>query len=247
MNPIKINNFTFARVLAGAAVCFPLVYASPVGAETAAAAPDATEISVTGDAPFIQPPDFARVSLRIDQTSGNAEEALTAAADRESKVTQAVHAISPSAVITLRGDRIANSSSSPSSVSNAAAGIRSGVPVTVQRTLAIGVSDLAKLGKVIDTAIISGSGQVIDVSYSVQTSTKANNDAVALATQRAHEKAQLTAKAMGVTLGPALSAIATEEPEGESIRNQLHEGQNVIDYGDKILHVFVNVRYAIGK
>jgi hypothetical protein len=39
----------------------------------------------------------------------------------------------------------------------------------------------------------------------------------------------------------------TEEPEGEALREQLHQGQPALDYGDKELHIYVTLRYSIAR
>ncbi|MFN8389075.1 MAG: SIMPL domain-containing protein [Bdellovibrionota bacterium] len=211
-----------------------------VRAEPSASTGDLNEIAVTGDAPFSAGPDSVRISFRLDQTSATAQDAENALDARNVKIAEVVKSVLPSAGLMLRGEKFVGGSDAPT-------GVRSGSPVTVQRTIAITSGDLTKTGRLIDAVLQVGGIQLTDVSFSVVHNTKPNDDAVALATARAREKAERVAQSLGATLGPVLSVVVTEEPEGEALRAQLRDGENVADLGDKSLHVYANVRFALIK
>jgi uncharacterized protein YggE len=218
----------------------PFFMPSPALAQDHGASPALSDISVTGDAPFTQSPDFARITVQFVQTSAGAREAIAALDSRSEKLKQSLAPLLAGAGIHLRGDRFV-------SAPGTTLALRSGAPVTVERSLAVDCPDITKVGTLIDTALMSGADKVVDVDFSIHGDTKPNDDAIALATARAKEKAQRVAQSLGVNLGPALSVLVTEEPEGAAIRQQLQHGPEALEYADRSLHVYATVRFAIAK
>jgi len=202
--------------------------------------PVPTEISVVGDAPFAAPPDRVTVSVRFDQTAATAEEASTQLDSRGDALSQKLKSICADGTVRPRGDRYGSNTPGPLQ-------LKGGAPVTVQRTLALECSAPAKAGKIVDTALSAGGTVVTGVEFQAAGELRPTLDAIQLATKRAQEKAALTAGTLGVKLGALLSAVVTEEPEGESVRNQLQQGGDALSYGDRVQHLYVAVRYAIAR
>ena len=198
------------------------------------------EIAVTGDAPFAIAPDWVAITARLEQTSATATEATSSLAARTQKLSEALKAVDAGAQLRLRGDKYLPATPGPLA-------LKSGAPMTIERSLAIETGDVQKSGKLIDTALASGSAVVTDVSYTVRTDLRPLHAAIELASKRAKEKAELSAASLGVKLGAVISSVVTEEPEGEAIRAQLQTGQPAADYGDRVQHVYVTVRYSIDR
>ncbi len=200
----------------------------------------ATEIAVVGDAPFAAPPDRVTVSVRFDQTAAGAEEASSQLDARADTLTQRIKTICADAAIRMRGDKYVPPAPGPLQ-------LKAGAPITIQRTVAIECTSPAKAGKIVDAALQAGGTVVTDVVFSASLDLKPSLDAIDQAAKRAQSKAALTAGQLGVKLGPLVSAVVTEEPEGESLRTQLQQGGSALDYGDRVQHVYVSVRYAIAR
>jgi len=197
-----------------------------------------TEISVVGDAPFIAPPDFLTVEVKLEQTAATAVDAFSQLDARSTKIAETAAAACPSASAHSRGDKILP-------LTGALLNLKSGSPLSVQRTLAVDCAKVEQSGKLIDALLNISGNTIVDVSYSVRNSSGPVVSAIELAGKRGAEKAAAMASALGVKLGALVSSVATEEPEGDALREQLHQGQPALDFGDKRLRVYVQLRYNI--
>lgn len=218
-----------------AIVAGTLAHAIPVSAQTG---PVPEDLTVSGDAAFAIAPDFTAISARIEQTSATGKEASAALTTRAAKLAEALRTVDASVKTRLRGDKYLPPAPG-------ALALKASAPVTIQRTISIETTELEKVGQLIDTALLSGASVVTEVTSSARSNQRPLLDAIELATKRAREKAELTASALGAKLGAVLSTVVTEEPEGEALRQQLQLGAAVTDYGDRVQHVYVSVRYAL--
>ena len=226
----------FIAALAAVALVVDSAYAQ----QQALPDPQATEISVVGDAHLAAPPDFVIVSVRLEQTAAGGDEALTQLDGRGNALAQAAKGVCENALVRTRGDKFVAATTGPLQ-------LKGTTPITVQRTLAIECASPERAGKIVDAALRSGSVTVTDVAYSSRSGTKLINEAIQLAAKRAQEKATVVATALGVKLGAVIATVVTEEPDGESVREQLQQGQPALDYSDKVQRVYVTVRYSVGR
>jgi len=75
----------------------------------------------------------------------------------------------------------------------------------VRNEITVTVHDLARLGKIVDSALKTGANEVVSISYEKQDSSQAVNLALKKACQQANAKAQAIAAALGVQLGRVVS------------------------------------------
>jgi len=75
----------------------------------------------------------------------------------------------------------------------------------VRNEITVTVQDLARLGKIVDSALKTGANEVVSISYEKQDSSQAVNLALKKACQQANAKAQAIAAALGVQLGRVVS------------------------------------------
>ena len=72
--------------------------------------------------------------------------------------------------------------------------------------VSVRLTDLTKIGPVIDAAVKAGANQVEGVDFQLEDDTSARQDALTAAVQEARGKAATIASALGVSLGPVLEA-----------------------------------------
>lgn len=119
-------------------------------------------------------------------------------------------------------------------------------------TVSIRLSDLTKIGPVIDAGIDNGSNQVEGVSFQVRDDRAARRDALTAAVTEAHAKAEAMAAALGVSLGPILDAreggYSIERPEFAQARMMAMEASadTPVAPGQVTVHASVTLRYRIG-
>ena len=225
-----------SRTLVLAIVLFTAVMS--IRSTAAQGVPMSEESAVSGDAAFAAAPDFVTITVRSQQTSATAAEATSSLSAKGAKLLAALTAVDPNTKLRLRGEKYLPSTPGPLA-------IKSGAPVTVERIFAIESGDIEKAGKLIDTALASGASLITDVAFSARNGEIPVQSAIELASKRAREKAELAAKTLGVKLGALLSSVVTEEPEGEALRQQLQTGQPVAEFGERVQHVYVSVRYSV--
>ena len=215
--------------------------AAPALAQTSDAFPPA--ISVTGEARISVAPDIAFVDAGVATDARTAREASEANNTTMTKVFAALKAANIDArdIQTSRlslQPQYAPNRSGPSPI----AGYRASNRVTVR------IHDVSKVASVIDTLVGSGANDIGNVAFEVSQASKLLDDAREKAVADARRKAEIYAKAAGVTLGAPLSISEGGAPQ-PMFRAKAVAGMAAaptpIAQGEETLSVSVSVTWAI--
>jgi uncharacterized protein len=223
----------FALVVATAAVLATPAVAQPV--------PPAA-ISVTGEASVSVPPDLAQVDGGVTSDGKTAREASDANNAAMGKVLLALKGAGidekdyQTSRLSLQPQYAPNRSGSSPVV-----GYRASNRVTIR------VRDITKVANVIDVLVGAGANEVGGINFMVSQASKLLDDAREKAVADARRKADIYAKAAGVTLGEPLSI----SEEGSSV--PVYRGKMAapmaagaqVAQGEETLSVTVSVTWAI--
>jgi hypothetical protein len=215
---------------------------APALAQTPADFPAA--ISVTGEAQISVPPDLATIDAGVATDARTAREASDANNAAMAKVLQALKAASidekdyQTSRLSLQPQYATSRSSGPSPIT----GYRASNRVTVK------IRDVTKVANVIDVLVGAGANDVGNIAFSVSQASKLLDDARTQAIADAHRKAEIYAKAAGVTLGAPLS-ISEEGAPRPVFRGKMMAGMAAaptpIAQGEETLSISVSVTWAI--
>jgi uncharacterized protein len=196
----------FAQGLSlGVAVCLALVLASVAHAQAPSPSEPPARIVVTGEGSVTAPPDYAEI------TSGVTTKATTAkdATDANSKIMTALNAALLGAGIDRKDMQTSRFSVFPVYVQAANAEPRlSGFRVS--NAVNVTVRDIDKLGDILDRLVAAGATDIGGIEFLHTDPSQALDPARQAAIADARRKAELYAKAAGLTLGNAV--WITEEP-----------------------------------
>jgi uncharacterized protein len=204
--------------------------------------PPAT-ISVSGEAHVSVPPDLAEVDAGVTSEAKTAREA-----------SEANNAAMGKVLLALKGAGIAEKDFQTSRLSlqpqyanqskpgpNVVVGYRTSNRVTIQ------VHDVSKVASVIDTLVGAGANEIGGINFMVSEASKLLDDARARAIADARRKAEIYAKAAGITLGAPVSI--SESSGSMPVRFRRMESAMVaaapVAQGEETLQVTVNVSWAI--
>jgi uncharacterized protein len=224
-------------VLAAVALAGALLTA-PVRAQVI---PPAT-ISVTGEATVSVPPDLAEIEGGVTSEAKTAREASEANNAAMGKVLQALKG----AGIEEKDVQTSRLSLQPQSAPNrtgpsTVAGYRASNRVTIR------VRDVTKVANVIDTLVGAGANEIGGINFVVSQASKLLDEARERAVADARRKAEIYAKAAGVTLGAPLS-ISEEGNSAPVPYRRMAAGMAVsapVAQGEETLAVSVSVSWAI--
>ncbi len=227
-------------LLAAAAIA---LLAAPALAQTAApeTAPPAM-ISVTGEATVTVAPDVAQIDGGVTSDAKTAREASDANNTAMGKVLLALKG----AGIEANDFQTSRLSLQPQTAPNrsgpsAIVGYRASNRVTVR------LRDVTKVAAVIDTLVAAGANDIGGINFMVSNASKLLDDARGQALADARRKAELYAKAAGVTLGTPLS-ISEEGAPGPMPFRKMAAGMAVsapVAPGEETLAVTISVSWAI--
>jgi uncharacterized protein len=213
--------------------------ATPAWAQAQADFPAA--ISVTGEATVSAPPDLAQVDAGVASDAKTAREASEANNAAMGKVLLALKG----AGIEEKDYQTSRLSLQPQYPPNRSgpsliAGYRASNRVTIR------VRDVTKVANVIDTLVGAGANDIGGINFMVSQASKLLDDARAEAVADARRKAEIYAKAAGVTLGAPLS-ISEEGSPGPVFRAKIAAPMAIapVAQGEETLAVTVNVSWAI--
>jgi uncharacterized protein len=224
---------TFAVAIAAGALL-----AAPARAQNAAPA----TISVTGEATVSVPPDLAEVDGGVTTEAKTAREASESNNVAMGKVLLALKG----AGIAEKDIQTSRLSLQPQNAPN-----RSGPPVIVgysaSNRVTIRVRDVTKVADVIDTLVSAGANDIGGIHFSVSAASKLLDDAREQAIADARRKAEIYAKATGVTLGSPLSISEEGSPAPMPFRKMVGAmaAAAPVAQGEETLAVIVNVSWAI--
>jgi len=218
-----------------------LLATAPALAQTTAEFPSA--ISVTGEASISVPPDIAFVDAGVATDAKTAHEASEANNVAMGKVIAALK----SANIDSRDVQTSRLSLQPQYAPNRSGpspivGYRASNRVTVR------IHDVTKVANVIDTLVGAGANDIGNVNFEVSQASKLLDDAREKAVADARRKAEIYAKAAGVTLGAPMS-ISEEGAPQPTFRAKMAmpvaAAPTPIAQGEETLSVSVSVTWAI--
>jgi len=199
-------------------------------------------ISVTGEATVSVPPDLAEIDGGVTSEAKTAREASEANNAAMGKVLQALKG----AGLDEKDIQTSRLSLQPQSAPNrsgpsAIAGYRASNRVTLR------VRDVTKVASVIDTLVGAGANEIGGINFVVSQASKLLDEARERAVADARRKAEIYAKAAGVTLGAPLS-ISEEGNSAPAPYRRMAAGMAVsapVAQGEETLQVTVSVSWAI--
>ena len=204
-------------------------------------APIAT-ISVTGEASVSAPPDLAQIDAGVSTEAKTAREA-----------SEANNAAMGKVILALKGTGIDEKDFQTSRLSlqpqyapnrsgpSAVVGYRAANRVTIK------LRDVSKAAGTIDVLVGAGANELGGINFVVSGASKLLDDAREQAIADARRKAEIYAKAAGVTLGPPVS-ISEEGAPGPMPFRKMAAGVAAsapVAQGEETLHVTVSVSWAI--
>jgi uncharacterized protein YggE len=225
----------------------PLAMAIAVGAllvapaALAQTAPPAM-ISVTGEATISVPPDLAQIEAGVTSEAKTARDAIEANNAAMGKVLLALKG----AGIEEKDYQTSRLSLQPQYAPNRG-GPSPVVGYHASNRVTVRVRDVAKVGNVIDTLVGAGANDIGGINFTVSQASKLLDDARAQAIADARRKADIYAKAAGVTLGAPLSITEEGSPGPMPFRKLSGSlaAAAPVAQGEETLAVTVNVSWAI--
>jgi len=214
-----------------------LLLAAPVWADSLPPA-----ISVSGEATVSVPPDLAEVDAGVTSDAKTAREASETNNAAMGKLLVALKA----AGIDARDIQTSRLSLQPQNAANrtgpsAIVGYRASNRVTVR------LRDVTKVANTIDMLVAAGANDIGGINFMVSQASKLLDDARTQAVADARRKAEIYAKAAGVTLGAPLS-ISEEGSPGPVFRAKMAAAPMAatpVAQGEETLSVTINVTWAI--
>jgi hypothetical protein len=227
------------------AIAFALLATAPALSQTPADFPSA--ISVAGEASISVPPDIAFVDAGVATDAKTAHEASEANNVAMGKVMAALK----SANIDSRDIQTSRLSLQPQYAPNYAPNRSGPSPIVGYRAsnrVTVRIHDVTKVANVIDTLVGAGANDIGNVNFEVSQASKLLDDAREKAVADARRKAELYAKAAGVTLGAPVS-ISEEGAPQPAFRAKMAmpaaAAPTPIAQGEETLSVSVSVTWAI--
>jgi uncharacterized protein YggE len=231
--------FLRAFFLAGLAVAAP--FTGPAYAETDQ--PPAF-ISVTGEAHISVPPDLAQIDAGVTSEAKTAREASDANNAAMGKVLLALKGAGidekdfQTSRLLLQPQNSISRQGAPSTV----VGYRASNRVTIR------LRDVAKVASTIDTLVGAGANDIGGINFMVSQASKLLDDAREQAVADARRKADIYAKAAGVTLGAPIS-ISEEGSAQPVFRTKMAlpmaAAPTPVAQGEETLSITVAVVWAI--
>jgi uncharacterized protein YggE len=228
-----------SRALAGAIAATLL--AAPVQAQMTAPA----MIAVTGEATISAAPDLAQIDAGVTSEAKTAREASDANNAAMGKVLQALQG----AGIDQKDYRTSRLSLQPESAPNrSGAGTPTIIGYRASNRVTVRLRDVAKLAGLIDAMVTAGANDIGGISFRVSNASKLLDDARDQAIADARRKAEIYARAAGVTLGAPLS-ISEEGNAAPVPYRRMAAGialsATPVAAGEETLQVTVSVAWAI--
>ena len=216
------------------------LFASPVRAET----DRPSFISVTGEAHISVPPDLAQIDGGVTSEAKTAREASDANNAAMGKVLLALKGagIDEKDYQTSRLSLQPLSSAPKPGASSIVTGYRASNRVMIR------LRDVTKVASIIDTLVAAGANDIGGINFMVSQASKLLDDAREQAVADARRKAEIYAKAAGVTLGAPLSI--SEEGTGQPtfrarMAAPMAAAPTPVASGEETLSITVGVSWAI--
>ena len=220
---------------------FALLGSAPALAQTPADFPSA--ISVSGEARISVPPDIASIDAGVGTDAKTAREASEANNVAMGKVMAALKG----AGIDAKDIQTSQLSLQPQYAPNRP-GPSSIVGYRASNRVTVRIHDVTKVANVIDTLVGAGANDIGNVNFGVSQASKLLDDAREKAVADARRKAEIYAKAAGVTLGAPLSISEEGAPQPmfrTKMAMPMAAAPTPIAQGEETLSVSVAVTWAI--
>ncbi|WP_158617230.1 SIMPL domain-containing protein [Falsigemmobacter faecalis] len=164
-------------------------------------------ITVTGEAGVKVAPDMATIRIGVDTLEGTAAEAMQNNSAQMRSVQEALRASGlQDRDLQTSGLSVQPEYSYPQNGERVLQGYRATNGLNVQ------VRDLAKLGGILDQVTKDGANNIGGLSFGLQESGKAQDEARVAAVKEARRRAEMMAEAEGVKLGRVLEIREGSEP-----------------------------------
>jgi uncharacterized protein YggE len=222
-----------------AAITAGLLLAAPALAQTVPPA----MISVTGEAIISVPPDLAQIDGGVTSEAKTAREASDANNAAMGKVLLALKG----AGIDEKDFQTSRLSLQPQNAPNRTNGPPVIVGYRASNRVTIRLRDVTKVANVIDTLVGAGANDIGGINFMVSQASKLLDDAREKAIADARRKAEIYAKAAGVTLGAPISISEEGSPAPMQFRKMAGGMATAapVAQGEETLGVTVSVSWAI--
>ena len=228
------------RTALAAAIAAGMLLAAPALADDVPPA----AISVTGEATLSVAPDQAQIEAGVTSEAKTAREASEANNAAMGKVLLALRA----AGIEQKDIQTSRLSLQPESAPNRPPGPNSIVGYRASNHVTVRLHDVTKIAGTIDMLVGAGATDIGGINFSVSNASKLLDDARAQAVADARRKAEIYARAAGVTLGAPLSISEEGAPGPVTFRRMavgMAASPTPIAQGEETLQVTVSVSWAI--
>ena len=220
------------------------VFAAALLATPALADDFPAAISVSGEATVSAAPDLAQIDAGVANDAKTAKEASDANNAAMGKVLLALKG----AGIAEKDYQTSRLSLQPQYAPNRSNGASPVVSFRASNRVTVKIRDVTKVAGIIDTLVSAGANDIGNISFEVTQASKLLDDAREQAVADARRKAEIYARATGVTLGAPLSVS-----EGGSamplFKGRMAAGPMAapaaVAPGEETLSVTVNVSWAI--
>ena len=231
----------------------PAVLAASLAAVVAAALPAKpaladdfpSAISVSGEANISVAPDLAQIDAGVANDAKTAKEASDANNASMGKVLLALKG----AGIAEKDYQTSRLSLQPQYGQNRSTGASPVVGFRASNRVTVKIRDVTKVAAIIDTLVGAGANDIGNISFEVTQASKLLDDAREQAVADARRKAEIYAKATGVTLGAPLSVSEGGAPvplfKARMADRMAAAPQAAVAPGEETLSVTVNVSWAI--
>jgi uncharacterized protein len=227
------------RTPLAAAIAAGTLIAAPALAQTVPPA----MISVTGEATVSVPPDLAQIDAGVTSEAKTAREASDANNAAMGKVLLALKG----AGIEEKDYQTSRLSLQPESAPNRPGGPATIVGYRASNRVTVRLHDVSKVASVIDMLVAAGANDIGGINFTVSQASKLLDDAREQAIADARRKAEIYAKAAGVTLGAPLSISEGGTPVPIPYRRMAAgmAPSAPVAQGEETLQVTVAVSWAI--
>lgn len=202
-------------------------------------------ISVSGEATISAAPDLAQIDAGVANDAKSAKEASDANNAAMGKVLLALK----SAGIAEKDYQTSRLSLQPQYGQNKSTGASPVVGFRASNRVTVKIRDVTKVAGIIDTLVGAGANDIGNISFEVTQASKLLDDAREQAVTDARRKAEIYARAAGVTLGAPLSVSEGGAPmplfKGRMAAAPMAAGGAAVAPGEETLSVTVNVSWSI--
>ena len=222
-----------------------LLFSAPVSAQQATILPTSPSISIGSVGEIKVSPDRANIQMSVQTRATTAQAAATENAARQKAVIDALRALGLSAnQISTIGYNVMPEQRYEQNREPVVIGYN------VTNTISVDVTDLAMVGRIIDTAISKGANMITSLNFFAANTDAARRQAIAQAIQRARQDAEAAATAAGGSIGGLLEVnigayFPPPRPVDFAVKLEAARAADTpINPGDQTVTVNVNTRWS---